>query len=215
MWTTPSVVSILARWLPSRMSSTISGWRPSASPTGLAWSWVGRDRGPPRRPLRLARAARAGPARAAVADRSRGADRTCRAERRRVVPGPRRPARCARRLEGVARRDRRPRRRRPGSRRSRPSASGSLRHRPSRLRSAVAPAVRGPLGVSLRARPPSARPGGIATAVTTPATRNSPTRIPAASRDAHASSASTTSASRSGRSRSSSGMNSCSASGVA
>ena len=27
MWTTPSVVSILARWLPSRTSSTISGWR--------------------------------------------------------------------------------------------------------------------------------------------------------------------------------------------
>ena len=65
-----------------------------------------------------------------------------------------------------------------------------------------------------RIRPPAyacGRPargdGGMATAVTAAATRNSPTMILAASLEAHVSSASTTSGSRSGRSRSSSGMN--------
>ena len=51
-----------------------------------------------------------------------------------------------------------------------------------------------------------ARPGGIATIVTTPATTNSPMRICDASPAAQRSSASTTNASRSGRSRSSAGM---------
>ena len=56
-------------------------------------------------------------------------------------------------------------------------------------------------------RPPRASAGGMATAVTAAATRNSPTMIEAASRDAQSSSAPTTSGSRSGRSRSASGMN--------
>ena len=33
MWTTPSVSSIFARWLPSRTSSTMSGWSVRAAPT--------------------------------------------------------------------------------------------------------------------------------------------------------------------------------------
>ena len=78
-------------------------------------------------------------------------------------------------------------------------------------------AARGSAGssASIRGRPPSTRDGGMATAVTAAATRNSPTMIRAASLEAHASSASTTSGSRSGRSRSSSGMNWRYASGVA
>ena len=44
MWTIPSVVSIFARWLPSRTSSTIRGWRLSASPTFSAWACVGAMR---------------------------------------------------------------------------------------------------------------------------------------------------------------------------
>ena len=44
MWTTPLVVSILARWLPSSTSSTMSGWSPSASPTCFACAWVGATR---------------------------------------------------------------------------------------------------------------------------------------------------------------------------
>ena len=44
MWTMPLVVSILARWLPSSTSSTISGWRPRASPTCGGLVGVGATR---------------------------------------------------------------------------------------------------------------------------------------------------------------------------
>ena len=39
MWMTPSVISILARWLPSSTSSTMSGCNPRAAP--MAWTWAG------------------------------------------------------------------------------------------------------------------------------------------------------------------------------
>ena len=43
MWTMPSVVSIFARWLPSRTSSTISGWSPSAVADLRPARAIGRD----------------------------------------------------------------------------------------------------------------------------------------------------------------------------
>ena len=61
MWTTPSVVSILARWLPSRTSSTISGWSPSASPTCCACVGVGATRSTQTAGVGSPRAAREAP----------------------------------------------------------------------------------------------------------------------------------------------------------
>ena len=59
MWTTPSVVSIFARWLPSSTSSTMSGWSPRAAPTASTWL--------ARRPGEVHPDARVGVARAAPA----------------------------------------------------------------------------------------------------------------------------------------------------
>ena len=80
-----------------------------------------------------------------------------------------------------------------------------------------------PLGAAPAPRPsrrgraprPSASVGSTATAITAAATRNTPTRIRAASLLAHDSSASTTRPSLNARSRSDSGMNALYASGVA
>ena len=206
MWTTPSVVSILARWLPSRTSSMISGWRPSASPTCWAWSGVGRDEVDPD-----GRARAAGPARAAspappclrlvelvaLAARRPGWSPAGRRGRSRPGAGRARRAGCRALVRGRGRvRWGRGHRRRVLRRRS----CRSRRSRPMR-RPAYAPAL-------LRG-PPSARAGGMATAVTPAATTNRPTMIEAASRDAHSSSAPTTNGSRNGRSRRDSGMNSC------
>ena len=58
MWMTPSVVSIFARWLPSRMSSAISGWRPRAAPDAGPGPGRRREVHPDGR-VRLARAATA------------------------------------------------------------------------------------------------------------------------------------------------------------
>ena len=100
---------------------------------------------------------------------------------------------------------------RPGSGESRPSASGPSRAGGSVMAGdggsvasggASALAARSSIRVRSPRRPPRVRLGGMATAVTSAATTNSPTMIDAASRDAQASSAPTTSGSRSGRSRS-------------
>ena len=198
MWTTPSVTSSLARWLPSRTSSTMSGWSdegcadllrpgpaigPARSTQTLASGWR-RNAG---RPLERLGAARL-------------AERVADHRATRGSPG-------AAGVVDVACRRERPARRRGASLRVSGGlwlgASVAIGCRASGLGRAGA----ADSSASIRGRPPSTRDGGIATAVTAAATRNSPTMIRAASRDAHVSSASTTSGSRSGRSRSSSGMN--------
>ena len=86
MWTTPSVVSIFARWLPSSMSSTISGWSRRA-PADLA------------RPARCDRARRGRPRRrgSGCAQEGRGARRPASSSARRPSRGvAQRPGRCRR-----------------------------------------------------------------------------------------------------------------------
>ena len=167
---TPSVVSILARWLPSRTSSTISGWRSSALPTRSARSCVGDvevhpDRWHPGRASSCGQLGQGGVAQAfaelPVDDRDDpdGAGRARLASRR---DGGRRTPPGSRRASGQ--------RARPGSGGSRPSASRP----PAALDPVASIAWVASVGAGPRpsirardpARPPSASDGGTATAVT-------------------------------------------------
>ena len=202
MWTTPSVDWILARWLPSSTSSTISGWSHSASPTCCAWARRRRDEVDPDRAPRARRqlrqpASAAAPSISPAASPSHGDD-----PERAGLPAADRVLAldadaggiAAGRSEGEA-----------GFGRFEAIGVGSSGAVASVA--SLAAAASSSIRVRLAARPPRARPGGIATAVTAAATTNSPTMIEAASRDAQSSSAPTTSGSRNGRSRSASGMN--------
>ena len=161
MWTIPSVVSIFARWLPSRTSSTIRGWRLSASPTFSAWACVGA--------MRSTQTLASGSPRA----RPSRPSRPCPRARRRRRRAWRRPGSCpaapAGRSHAFARLGRRAgspagrQRARPGSGASRPSASD-----PPAAAASVASFAAG-ASSSIRVRvprePPRARLGGIATAL--------------------------------------------------
>ncbi len=225
MWTTPSVVSIFARWLPSSTSSTISGWISRIRPTSMTCSRDAPARstqtsrsGAPHRsgsavnaassvhslPAPSTMAVIAETARADAVGRGNAAGEPVAEHVRTVGLVAALPhvlvAGAARRsssVAGVGRSDAIGSRLRVG--RGPPGSPVRIRARTTALRRSPAAARRdGRPGRATAARPATITPA---------ATTNSPTMIDAASRDAQLSSASTTSGSLSGRSRSASGMN--------
>ena len=170
----------MARSFRSAMSSAISGCRPSTAATDLTTSGPGSIRSTQTRAVGIGDQRGRGPSRSSVSLVPAGDQQTIRTEARRLS--------AQRAIVGL--------------RSLRPSGSSGtpVAEAPRSASSRSAASIR------VRAAPPRASPGGIATTVTTPATTNSPTRISDAWPAAHASSASTTKASRSGRSRSSAGM---------
>ena len=199
-------ISIFARWLPSRMSSAISGWRPSRrADVGDLLGRRGRS-GRSRR--------RAGPPDAAAT--TPAVDASClwavdrgavvAVERRRLrerpwlVGGVVASRRARRRCDAPADRDRRDRPRRStcaAAARARQSAIGAGSSRPStssaRRRRVVDPLRDRRLRrCAIRAGPRARAPAGSPRSVTAAATTKRPTMIDAASPAAHVSSASTT-----------------------